>query len=166
MNKVIMMGRLTRDPEVRYGGANNTAIAKLSLAVDRRFKRDGQPEADFFNCTAFGKLGEFVEKYLHQGTKILLSGRIQNDNYTNREGQRVFSVQIIAEEIEFAESKNASAGGNAGNYSQPGNNYNQGGYNQGGYNQAPGRPSPANANVGDGFMNIPDSVDDEELPFN
>ena len=168
MNKVILMGRLTRDPEIRYSsGDNSMAIARFSIAVDRRGRRSNDgAEADFFNCTAFGKLGEFVEKYLHQGTKILLSGRIQNDNYTNREGQRVFSVQIIAEEIEFAESKNASAGGNAGNYSQPGNNYNQGGYNQGGYNQAPGRPSPANANVGDGFMNIPDSVDDEELPFN
>ena len=157
MNKVILMGRLTRDPEVRYSGGDNAmAIARFSLAVDRRFRRAGdQNEADFFNCTAFGKQAEFVEKYLHQGTKILLSGRIQNDNYTNREGQKVYSVQIIAEEIEFAESKNAAASSmntrNAGNYAAPA-----------------GRPSPqaASSNAGSGFMNIPDSVDDEELPFN
>ena len=98
MNKVILMGRLTRDPEIRYtNGDNSMAIARFSIAVDRRFKRQGDSaDADFFNCTAFGRQAEFVEKYLHQGTKILLVGRIQNDNYTNREGQRVFSVQIIA----------------------------------------------------------------------
>ena len=155
MNKVILMGRLTRDPEIRYsGGDNSLAIARFSLAVDRRFKRQGdQADADFFNCTAFGKQAEFVEKYLHQGTKILLSGRIQNDNYTNREGQRVFSVQIIAEELEFAESKAASA-----NYQ---NN------NAGGYQAPAGRPSPAAAApAGGDFINIPDGVDDEELPFN
>lgn len=102
MNKIILLGRLTRDPEVRYGGENNEkAIAKFSLAVDRK-KKD---EADFFSITAFGKLGEFVEKHLHQGSKILLSGRVENDNYTNRDGQKVYSVQIIAEEIDFAESK-------------------------------------------------------------
>ena len=150
MNKVILMGRLTRDPEVRYGGANNTAVARFSIAVDRRFKREGDPDADFFNCTAFGKQAEFVEGYLKQGTKILLSGRVQNDNYTNKEGQKVYSVQIIAEELEFAESKNASA-----------NNQNMGG----GYAAPAGRPSPAAA-VGDGFMNIPDGVDDVDLPFN
>ena len=159
MNKVILMGRLTRDPEIRYSnGENSVAIARYSIAVDRRFRRAGDnAEADFFNCTAFGKQAEFVEKYLHQGTKILMSGRIQNDNYTNREGQKVYSVQIIAEEIEFAESKNASANSSSqpGNYSQPGS-----------YSQAPGRPSPANAGIGDGFMNLPDGVDDEELPFN
>ena len=111
MHKVILMGRLTRDPEVRYGGAENqTAIARFSLAVDRKFRRQGDTvEADFFNCTAFGKLGEFVERYLKRGTKIALTGRIQNDNYTNREGQKVFSVQIIAEEIDFAESKSQSS---------------------------------------------------------
>ena len=90
MNKIILMGRLTRDPEVRYGGASNTAIAKFSIAVDRRFKRDGEPTADFFNVTAFGKQGEFVEKYLHKGTKIVLDGEIRNDNYTNKEGQKVY----------------------------------------------------------------------------
>ena len=103
------MGRLTRNPEVRYSsGETSVAIARFTLAVDRRFKRQGEAEADFFNCTAFGKQGEFVEKYLQQGTKILLTGRVQNDNYTNREGQKVYSVQIIAEELEFAESKGKS----------------------------------------------------------
>ena len=165
MNKVILMGRLTRDPEIRYtNGDNSMAIARFSIAVDRRFKRQGDSaDADFFNCTAFGRQAEFVEKYLHQGTKILLVGRIQNDNYTNREGQRVFSVQIIAEEIEFAESKNAQGGGQGG-YAprQQSNNAAQGGS----YN-APVNPNPAQAApVGDGFMNIPDGVDDEELPFN
>ena len=145
MNKVILMGRLTRDPEVRYSsGENTTAIARFSLAVDRRFKRNGDADADFFNCTAFGKQGEFAEKYLKKGTKILLSGRIQNDNYTNRDGQKVSSVQIIAEEIEFAESKNAQ--GSSPRPAQSGNTE---------------RPA-----VSDGFMNIPDGIEDEELPFN
>ena len=109
MNKIILLGRLTRDPEVRYTqGDNSMAIAKFSLAVNRRFKKENEPEADFFNCTAFSKQAEFVEKYLKQGTKILLSGRIQNDNYTNKEGQKVYSIQIMVEEIEFAESKNNS----------------------------------------------------------
>ena len=90
MNKVILMGRLTRDPEVRYSqGATATAVARFSVAVDRRFKREGEPDADFFNCTCFGKQAEFVEKYLHKGTKVVLTGRIQNDNYTNKEGQMV-----------------------------------------------------------------------------
>jgi len=151
MNKVILMGRLTRDPEIRYSNADSSmAIGRFSLAVDRRFKRAGDSvEADFFNCTAFGKQAEFVEKYLKQGTKILLSGRVQNDNYTNKEGQKVYSVQIIVEEIEFAESKNASSGGNMG----------------GGAYVPQERPNPSAA-IGDGFMNIPDGVEDEELPFN
>lgn len=105
MNKVIMMGRLTKDPEVRYGQASGTAVARFSLAVDRRFKRDGEPTADFFNVTAFGKLGEFVEKYLKKGTKILMEGEVQNNNYTNRDGQKVYDTRIIANSIEFAESK-------------------------------------------------------------
>ena len=108
MNKVILMGRLTRDPEMRYGASGN-GVASFSIAVDRRFKREGQPDADFFNCTAFGKQGEFVEKYLHKGTKIVLDGEIQNNNYTNKEGQTVYNVQIIANSIEFAESKAAAA---------------------------------------------------------
>lgn len=146
MNKVILMGRLTRDPETRYSaGENSMAIARFSIAVDRRRRSQDGAEADFFNCTAFGRQGEFVEKYLKRGTKVLLSGRIQNDNYTNRDGQKVTSVQIIAEEIEFAESKNAS-----------------GGRSEGGY-EAQGRPA---APVSEGFMNLPDSGDDEGIPFN
>ena len=145
MNKVILMGRLTRDPEVRYSqGENQTAIARFSLAVDRRFKRQGDAEADFFNCTAFGRQAEFVEKYLKQGTKILLTGRVQNDNYTNRNGEKVYSVQIIAEEIEFAESRNAQ--GNAGASFQN------------------AMPNPVQA-ADDGFLNIPNGIE-EELPFN
>ena len=148
MNKVILMGRLTRDPEVRYSqGANATAVARFSIAVDRRFKREGEPDADFFNCTCFGKQAEFVERYLRKGTKILTAGRIQNDNYTNKDGQMVYSVRVMVDEIEFAESKNASAGSNEGGYT--GGNFN--------------RPAPSGA--GDGFMNIPDGID-EELPFN
>lgn len=109
MNKIILLGRIVRDPEVRYTqGDNSMAIAKFSLAVNRRFKKENEPEADFFNCTAFGKQAEFIEKYLKQGIKILLSGRIQNDNYTNKEGQKVYSIQIMVEEMEFAESKNNS----------------------------------------------------------
>ena len=151
MNKVILMGRLTRDPEVRYSQGTNsrgesTAIARYSLAVDRRFRRDGEPDADFFNCTCFGRQAEFAEKYLRKGTKILITGRIQNDNYTNREGQMVYSVQVMVDEQEFAESKNASgASDNGGGYSRP---------------AAPSQPAPA----GDGFMSIPDGIDDE-LPF-
>ena len=158
MNKVILMGRLTRDPEVRYSqGATPTAVARFSVAVDRRFKRDGEPDADFFNCTCFGKQGEFVEKYLRKGTKVVLSGRIQNDNYTNKDGQQVYSVRIMVDEIEFAESKNAAGNGDGG-YSNNGGNY---GNNNYGGNRSQSAPSGA----GDGFMNIPDGID-EELPFN
>lgn len=156
MNKVILMGRLTRDPEVRYSqGASQTAVARFSVAVDRRFKRDGEPDADFFNCTCFGKQAEFVERYLHKGTKVVLSGRVQNDNYTNKDGQMVYSVRIMVDEIEFAESKNASGGNGDGGYHN--------GYNNGGY--AGGGNAPAASGAGDGFMNIPDGID-EELPFN
>lgn len=155
MNKVILMGRLTRDPEVRYSqGASQTAVARFSIAVDRRFKRDGEPDADFFNCTAFGKQAEFIERYLHKGTKVVLSGRVQNNNYTNKDGQMVYSVRIMVDEIEFAESKNAAS-------------QNEGGFN-GGYGNGGGfggsTPAPASG-AGDGFMNIPDGID-EELPFN
>ena len=146
MNKVILMGRLTRDPEVRYSQTDsNMAIARFSLAVDRRFKKQGDTvTADFFNCTAFGKQGEFVEKYLKKGTKIVVTGRIQNDNYTNKDGQKVYSVQIMVEEIEFAESK-ASAQSNDGS--------------DGGAQPQMGAPDA------DGFMNIPDGIG-SELPFN
>ena len=147
MNKVILMGRLTRDPETRYGGASNTAIARFSIAVDRRFKREGQPTADFFNCTAFGRTGEFVERYLRKGTKVLVEGEIQNDNYTNRDGNMVYSVQVIANNIEFAESKNASGG-------------------NGGFTPADGGPAPVpNTDIGDGFMDIDDGVEDDGIPF-
>ncbi len=162
MNKVILMGRLTRDPEVRYSqGATATAVARFSVAVDRRFKREGEPDADFFNCTCFGKQAEFVEKYLHKGTKVVLTGRIQNDNYTNKEGQMVYSVRVMVEEIEFAESKNAAGGNgdngyNGGNYGN--NNYGNNNSN-GGSAQAPA------GGVGDGFINLPNGID-EDLPFN
>lgn len=146
MNKVILMGRLTRDPEVRYSqGANSLAIARFSLAVDRRFKREGEDSTDFFNCTAFGKQAEFVERYLRKGVKILLTGRVQNDNYTNKDGQKVFSVQIMVDELEFAESKNSQSGSDM-DFGQT------------------SRPTPTGA-AGDGFMNIPTGVE-EELPFN
>lgn len=105
MNKCILMGRLTADPEVRYTENDNKPIAKFSLAVDRKFKREGQPTADFFNCTCFSKQAEFSEKYLKKGTKILLTGQIQNNNYTNRDGQMIYSVQVLVDEMEFAESK-------------------------------------------------------------
>ena len=146
MNKAILMGRLTRDPEVRYSQSDsNMAIARFSLAVDRRYKKQGDTvTADFFNCTAFGKQGEFVEKYLKKGTKIVVTGRIQNDNYTNKDGQKVYSVQIMVEEIEFAESK-ASAQSNEGS--------------DGGAQPQMGAPDA------DGFMNIPDGIG-SELPFN
>ena len=168
MNKVILIGRLTRDPEVRYGqGGNQTAVARFSIAVDRRFKREGEPDADFFNCTAFGKQAEFVERYLHKGIKMVVVGRIQNDNYTNREGQQVYSVRVMVDELEFAESKNASAGGVdgfGGNFG--GGNANTGNFGGGGGNYGAPASRPAPGPIGDGFMNIPDGVEDEELPFN
>lgn len=146
MNKVILMGRLTRDPEVRYSqGEQAMAIARYTLAVDRRFKRDGdQQTADFINCVAFGRSGEFAEKYFHKGTKLVVTGRIQTGSYTNQEGQKVYTTDVVVEEQEFAESKAASEG-------------------YGGFQPA-GKPEPSAA-VGDGFMNIPDGID-EELPFN
>ncbi len=164
MNKVILMGRLTRDPMVNYSqGERSMAIARFTLAVDRRFsRRDAnngeQQTADFIQCVAFDRQGEFAEKYLHQGTKVVVCGRIQTGSYTNREGQRVYTTDVIAEEIEFAESKAASSGNNGGYQSS-------GGY-QGGQQSAPaGRPAPETASI-DGFMNIPDGVEDEGLPFN
>ena len=151
MNKVILMGRLTRDPEVRYSaGDNSMAIARYTLAVDRRFKRDGEATADFIGCVAFGRSAEFAEKYFRQGLKVVVSGRIQTGSYTNRDGQKVYTTDVVVEDQEFAESKNSAAS-------------NDGGYNGGGYNSAPASPQPAAAT--DGFMNIPDGID-EELPFN
>ena len=145
MNKVIMMGRLTRDPEERTAGNGNT-VASFSIAVDRRFKRDGQPTADFFNCSAFGKTAEFVVKYLKKGTKIVLDGELQNDNYTNKEGQMVYGMRIIANSVEFAESKNASGGGDS-------------------YGDSAGAAPAPSGDIGDGFMNIPEGIE-QELPFN
>lgn len=145
------MGRLTRDPESRYSQNNNQmCISRFSLAVDRRYRRQGEEAtADFFSCTAFGKQAEFAEKYLKKGTKILLSGRVENNNYTNREGQKVYSVQVIAEEMEFAESRAASEGYGGAE-----------GRTAGGENLPPAAPE------NDGFMRIPDEISDEELPFN
>jgi single-strand DNA-binding protein len=143
MNKVILMGRLTRDPEVRYSqNEQATAVARYTLAVDRRFKKEGEEQtADFINCVAFGRAGEFAERYFHKGIKIAVIGRIQTGSYTNKDGQKVYTTDIVVEDQEFAESKNASGGGeNSG----------------GGY---------AGNTAGDGFMNIPDGID-EELPFN
>ena len=151
MNKVILMGRLTRDPDVRYSqGENPMAIARYTLAVDRRFKRDGEQSADFINCLAFGKSAEFAEKYFKQGTKIAVSGRIQTGSYTNKDGQRVYTTDVVVEEQEFAESKSAAAS-NGGDSSYAA--------------YTPSRPEPSQA-AGDGFMAIPDGVDDEGLPFN
>ena len=119
MNKVILCGRLTRDPEVRYSsGENQTAVARYTLAVDRRFKRQGDEQtADFINCVVFGRGAEFAENYLHQGTKIIAEGRIQTGSYTNKDGQRVYTTDVVVENQEFAESKAASAN-NAGGYQQ------------------------------------------------
>lgn len=107
MNKVILMGRLTRDPEIT-STATGTTFARFSLAVDRRFKREGEPTADFFNCTTFSKTAEFIERYVKKGTKLVVSGRLENNNYTNKEGQKVYDVRVVVEEAEFAESKNAA----------------------------------------------------------
>lgn len=148
MNKVILMGRLTRDPEVRYSsGENALAIARYTLAVDRRFHKDNEASADFIGCVVFGKGGEFAEKYLRQGTKIVVTGRIQTGSYTNREGQKVYTTEVVVEDQEFAESKAASQ-----NNSQT----------SAGNRQQPPPPMPTDK---DGFMQIPDGID-EELPFN
>ncbi len=148
MNKVILMGRLTRDPEIRYSqGENSLAIARYTLAVDRRFKRDGEASADFINCVAFGKAAEHAERFYRQGLKVVISGRIQTGSYTNKDGVKVYTTEVVVEEQEFAESKAVSDA------------------NAGGFRSAPS-PAPAPvSDAGDGFMNIPDGID-EELPFN
>ena len=149
MNKVILMGRLTRDPEVRYSqGENSQAVARFTLAVDRRFNRNGEDQADFINCVAFGRTGEFAEKYLKKGTKVCAEGRIQTGSYTNKDGQRIYTTDVVIENCEFAESKNATGG------SAP-----TGGFSSG------NAQAPAPSGAGDGFMNIPDGIE-EELPFN
>lgn len=140
MNKIILVGRLTRDPEVRYSsGEIQTAVARYMLAVERRFKRNNEPTADFIQCVVFGKSAEFAEKYFRQGMRISVSGRIQTGSYTNKDGVRVYTTEVIVEEQEFAESKSESASAHA-HVSQEG------------------------ASSDDGFMNIPNNID-EELPF-
>lgn len=142
MNKVILMGRLTRDPEVRYTqGDNASVVARFSLAVDRRFKKDGEQTADFISCVAFGKTGEFIEKYGHKGTKFVVEGRIQTGSYTNKDGQKVYTTDVVVEQVEFAESKASADGNTINNTSNP------------------------NTPTDTSFMDIPDSID-EELPFN
>ena len=146
MNKVVLVGRLTRDPEVRYSQGNNaTAVARYTVAVDRRFKRDGEPTADFIPCVIFGRSAEFAEKYFRQGLKIIVSGRIQTGSYTNRDGQKVYTTEVVVEEQEFAESKAASGQASGGGY------------------QPAGRPAPGNAGA-EGFMSIPEGIEDD-LPF-
>ena len=152
MNKAVLVGRLTRDPEVRYSqGDNTTAVARYTVAVDRRFKRDGEPTADFIPCVVFGRSAEFAEKYFRQGMRVSVSGRIQTGSYTNKDGMKVYTTEVIVEEQEFAESKNA--GGSNGGYSAPQHN-----------NPAPSA-NTSDLGSADGFMNIPDGID-EELPFN
>ena len=146
MNRVILMGRLVRDPEIRYtSGERSMAVARYTIAVDRRGRargKDNEPTADFINIVAFDKAGEFVEKYFRQGLRVLVSGRIQTGSYTNKDGQKVYTTDVIAEDQEFADGKSSPDG-----------------------NQQGGRPAPSDA-IGDGFMNIPDGVEDEGLPFN
>jgi len=135
------MGRLTRDPEVRYtSGENSMAVARYTLAIDRAIKKQGEQSADFINCVAFSKAAEFAEKYFRQGMRVLVSGRIQTGSYTNKEGQKVYTTEVIIDTQEFADSKGESAGGGS-------------------------KKQEANVDA-DGFMNIPDGVDDEGLPFN
>lgn len=146
MNRVILMGRLTRDPEVKYSqGEKAMAIARYTLAVDRRSKKEDQ-NADFINCVAFDKAGEFAEKYFRQGMRILVSGRIQTGSYTNKDGVKVYTTEVMIDDQEFADSKGSGSDGG----STP---------------RQAARPTPQAAS-NDGFMNIPDGVDDESLPFN
>ena len=155
MNKVILMGRLTKDPDISYttSNGNQMAIARYTLAVDRRFKRDGEQTADFIRCVAFGRSGEFAETYFHRGTKIVAEGRIQTGSYQDKEGRTVYTTDVVVENQEFAESKAASE-----------RNIN---------NSMPMPDETTGANVtgnvpssNDGFMNIPDNIDNSELPFN
>lgn len=143
MNRVILCGRLTRDPEIRYSQTANgsMAVARYTLAVDRVFKKEGEQAADFISCIAFGKNGEFAEKYLHQGTKIIVEGRWQTGNYANKDGNKVYTDDCVVERHEFAENKNLDSNNNNGSGS---------------------RPAPNND---DGFMSIPDGIEDDGLPF-
>lgn len=160
MNKVILMGRLTRDPEMRYtSGENQLAIARYTLAVDRRFSRRNQGQdngqtADFINCVAFGKSAEFAGNYLHQGTKIAVTGRIQTGSYTNKEGRKVYTTEVVIEDQEFAESKKSAEASGDVNYGSSASSSGSAGMD---------KPDPSGA--ADGFMNIPDAIE-ENLPFN
>ena len=138
MNLVVMMGRLTRDPEIRYSN-DGKSVARFDFAVNRRFKRDNEPDADFFTCVAFGKTAEVIEKHVYKGTKLTIEGEVRNNNYTNKDGQKVYGTQILVSQIEFCESKSSGE-------------------------SAPSQPYRRDTS-GDGFMNIPDGLD-EELPFN
>lgn len=140
---MILIGRLTRDPEVRYSDGGHT-VARFSVAVDRKFKKENEQTADFIGCVAFGKTAEFVEKYFFQGNKIVIEGRIQTGSYTNQDGQKVYTTDVVAENVEFGESKNSNHAAGA---------------------PSEARPAPSSS-IGDGFMKIPDSVEDEGLPFN
>lgn len=151
MNKVILMGRLTRDPEVRYSTSNDggqTAIARYTLAVDRRYNRNGDQTADFIGCVVFGKGAEFAEKYLTKGTKIAITGRIQTGSYTNKDGNKVYTTDVVVEEQEFAESKNSNSGSGNGSSSS----------SQTASSSTSGSP------FNEGFMNIPEGIEDD-LPF-
>ena len=156
MNKAILMGRLTRNPDIRYTqGEKSVCIARYTLAVDRRFKRDGEQEADFISCVAFGRQAEFAEKYLQKGTKIVISGRIQTGSYTNREGARIYTTDIVVEEQDFAESKATAAGSNPESRAAAAGS------------EAPKQKEETAANqppLQDGFMTIPEGIEDE-LPF-
>jgi len=151
MNRVVLTGRLTKDPEVRYGGENNTAIASFTLAVNRRFVNKDNPNAptaDFIRCMTFGKTAEFVEKYFHKGQKADLEGRIQTGSYQNKDGQTVYTTDVVVENIEFGESKNAVGGGTSSN------------------GTSSNRTSAVNtSNNTQQFINIPEGID-EQLPFN
>ena len=141
MNKAILIGRLTRDPDIRYTqGEQSMAIARFTLAVNRRYTKGNEQQADFISCVAFGKTAEFIEKYAHQGTKLVTEGRIQTGSYTNKDGVKVYTTDVVVESCEFAESKKA-----AGDEVAP--------------------VQQANTNPTDGFMMIPDGVEDDGLPF-
>ena len=161
MNRFNAIGRLTADPEIRYRGANNTAVAHFTIAVQRRFKREGEPEADFFRCVVFGKTAEFIEKYYRKGFRVAVTGEVRNNNYTNKDGNMVYATEILVSGTEFADG-NPNAGGQ-----------NSGGQNAGGAQAQPNNApapnqtqfSPAPSSEPDRFMNIPEGID-EELPFN
>lgn len=144
MNKVILLGRLARDPETRYGGANDSmAVCRYTLAVDRKFKKDGEATADFINCISFGKIAEFAEKYFTKGLRVAVSGRIQTGSYTNRDGQKVYTTDVVVEEHEIAQSRSEASNQQESNR-QPEN-------------------SPYGEDKDNGFMKIPDGIDDELL---